>query len=336
MDRPMPIKKQEPKEKITSRISVLGDTGSSWSSVASGPSLATTTATIASIAKSTGSKIHQRIQLALEAKGKLPKASRSSDSEEEAEKKPEPISILKNLRIRSGHLDTRTLSNVNTEGDTIAKPDHVDELLNQAIMSVDTVLQDMAETNRKRPKNMMLGKAKSKMFSKLKCVILGTYFPSIAALLFPPLWGTRMFPLMANQEKLHFVVATDGQLDRFDGDADESYLQDVKVHTNKILAAWDVTAPSYDFLQFDSVNLIKDFKKKFPFAGQRYGQKCWARKKALPEDQPKRGEVRKWNTPSQGTSRQSGSLATVATAKPQRSDPRRSNEELRLAKVRLR
>ena len=138
---------------------------------------------------------------------------------------------------------------------------------------------------------------------------------------------------MANQEKLHFVVATDGQLDRFDGDADEYYLQDVKVHMNRILNAWDVTPPAYDFLQFESTNLIKDWKRKFPFAGQRFNQKCWARKKAQPEDQAKRGEVRRWNTPSLGSHRQMGSRSTVATAKPQRSDPRRSTEELRVAKV---
>ena len=142
-----------------------------------------------------------------------------------------------------------------------------------------------------------------------------------------------MFPVMANQEKLHFVVATDGQLDRFDGDADESYLRDVKNHTEKILSAWDVKAPAYDFLQSESRNLEKDFEAKFPFAGQRFKQKCWARKKPNPEDHPKRGEVRKWNSPSQGSSRQMGSQVITKTAKPQRSDPRRSTDELRLAEV---
>lgn len=73
---PKPIaipKKPEvtPKEKITSNTKVLGDTGSSWSSAVSGPSLATTTATLTSIVKSQGKPLRQRINENLIKNGKM-------------------------------------------------------------------------------------------------------------------------------------------------------------------------------------------------------------------------------------------------------------------------
>ena len=171
MPKPLPPKKiEEPVEKITSRISVLGDTGSSWSSVVSGTSLATTTATITSITKSTDSKLKQRLTAALVRKGKLPPPGLEEEAEEEEEKKPEKVSILRNLRIRSGRISERTISNVDSEGNTIGKPEHVDELLNQAILSVDKVLKDMVDTARRRPKNLLLGKyiTKKQIFQKEK------------------------------------------------------------------------------------------------------------------------------------------------------------------------
>ena len=50
-----------PKEKITSNVAVLGDTGSTWSSVVTGTSLATTTATLTSIVKSQGRPLRQKL-----------------------------------------------------------------------------------------------------------------------------------------------------------------------------------------------------------------------------------------------------------------------------------
>ena len=55
----------------------------------------------------------------------------------------------------------------------------------------------------------------------------------------PPLMNTRLFPASAKQEKLHFVVANNGTLERFDGDPDLDYLEDIKRHMKRVFSGWD-------------------------------------------------------------------------------------------------
>ena len=165
-------------------------------------------------------------------------------------------------------------------------------------------------------------------------VYLGTYFPSAASILVAPLYGTRMFPLMAHQEKLHFVVATNGQVNRFDGEPDQLYFEDIQNHMARTFSGWDTRRDADDYLQTDSPNLAKDFRRKFPFASERFDQQCFSRKEFDQESRISRGHVKYWNSPAdaQGVTKL-GSLGVSQTSRQARSDPRRSEEELRLAQV---
>lgn len=163
----------------------------------------------------------------------------------------------------------------------------------------------------------------------------GTYFPSFGRIICPPLWGTRIFPLCAKQEKLHFEVATDGPLDRFDGEPDESYLEDVKKFMKKTFRGWDCNPDRASFLQPTSRYLADDYKNKFPFSIQRLTESCFSRKPIPAKNRSRShiGAVEQSNT--QVTTRPNAlGTAVVAGAKAkQRSDPRRTTEELQMAKV---
>ena len=162
--------------------------------------------------------------------------------------------------------------------------------------------------------------------------ILGTYFPSFAGIIAPPLWGTRVFPLMANQEKLHFVVATDGQLDRFDGTPEATYMEEVKSHMTKLFRGWDKRPESFDWLQLESTNHSRDFRKKFPFAVERLDQRCFKPKDTV-KIKVKVGAVKYINTPAGEHRPAAGSRTVTASTRPVRQDPRRSENELRQAQV---
>ena len=139
---------------------------------------------------------------------------------------------------------------------------------------------------------------------------------------------------MAHQEKLHFCVATDGQLDRFDGVPDTSYLEDIKAHMTKIFAAWDQRPEAYNWLQLNSPQHASDFQKKFPFAVERLNQRCFRRQDFDKKHRVKGGAVKHWNTPSeQNRPALVGTRSVTATSRPIRQDPRRSREELQMAQV---
>lgn len=155
----------------------------------------------------------------------------------------------------------------------------------------------------------------------------------MASIICPPLAGTRMFPFSSHQEKVHFMVAAEGRLDRFDGEENLEYFEDIRKFMAKTFAAWDLQPLSEDYLQFESQNLKKDFPRKFPFSSHRLGQTTWSQKLAAIKVQ--RGEVRKQNTPANETpsSKQVGSLVASTAKRQPRIDPRRSEEELRVARV---
>ena len=154
--------------------------------------------------------------------------------------------------------------------------------------------------------------------------------------MFPPLWGTRLFPLAAKQEKLHFVVATHGQSDRFDGVPDYAYLEDVRIMMNKIMAGWDQKPLADSWLQLSTRQHASDFMKKFPFAGQRLDDRCFTRgnfsaKISVRNDA---GTVMRQNPPPRNDDyRPVGAQSIASSSRPQRRDPRRSEDELRLAQV---
>lgn len=116
------------KEKTTSNTAVLGDTGSQWSSIRTGPSLATTTANFSLISRKTTTPLRQKINDELEKKGKshsIPQDPVSSD-------------------------------------DDMSLPDSCvsEDFANQAALDhmMEETLEQIQETSRKRPKNLLLGK----------------------------------------------------------------------------------------------------------------------------------------------------------------------------------
>ena len=156
----------------------------------------------------------------------------------------------------------------------------------------------------------------------------------MAALLWPPLAGSRMFPFSAFQEKVHFMVAAQGRLDRFDGNENPAYFEDIRKHMERTFAGWDAPLNlGGDYLQFDSPTLARDFERKFPFAGHRFGQSTWSSKDSGTRIQ--RGQVGASNTPPRSEPRpnQVGSFVASSSRRQPRIDPQRSEEELRTAKV---
>ena len=119
------------KEKITSNTRILGDTGSNWSSVPSGPSLATTTGTLkGSVKKIT--PLRKALNERLAFKGKLssiPKSTVDEISSKDSYEEPDAISSVSSLSDR----------------------------LNQAAIMEET-MDEIDESTRKRPKNLLLGK----------------------------------------------------------------------------------------------------------------------------------------------------------------------------------
>ena len=151
----------------------------------------------------------------------------------------------------------------------------------------------------------------------------------------PPLYTSRLFPASAKQEKFHFKVATSGDIDHFDGDPDLDYIADVKMFMKRMLDGWDYWSTQKDFLQHNSSTLTQDFEKKFPFAIQRLNEKSYHTRGASSNPIWARpGTARRMNTPVFTRPEVvHGSTIVNNVRTVTRSDPRRSNEELRLAQV---
>ena len=131
------------------------------------------------------------------------------------------------------------------------------------------------------------------------------------------------------------MVAADGKLDRFDGEENHEYFEDIRKFMAKTFRAWDCKPHSPDFLQASSPTLKQDFDRKFPFAVQRFGHTTWSYKEKENRTQNARGQVKKVNTPAKeqlNPNLVGGMVASTAKRQP-RVDPQRSEEELRLAKV---
>ena len=127
------LKPKDEREKITSNIKVLGDTGSTWSSATSGTSLATTTATITGSVKGL-TPLRKALNDRLKFKGKL-------------------SSIPKN------NLDEISSDDTYVEPDAISSGSSATETLNEGMcLDVDDTIEGLDESNRKRPKNLLLGK----------------------------------------------------------------------------------------------------------------------------------------------------------------------------------
>lgn len=145
---------REPKEKITSRLSVLGDgTGSDWTDKDDGTSLATT-ATVATISRNDDLKIRQVIHLdSMPKSSDLQNPSDDSDTVVNSDKSGD-IAMQLDLEERERLLDGSDEFSLPSE--TEAREDHIEDLLNQAVM--DTTLEELQSLSRKRPKGLLLGK----------------------------------------------------------------------------------------------------------------------------------------------------------------------------------
>ena len=192
----------------------------------------------------------------------------------------------------------------------------VNDILNQAML--DATLLDIQQTSRKRPKG----------------VLLGTYFPNFAGLFCPPLWGSRLFPLAAKQEKIYFAAAANGKLNHFDGSPDEEYIEDIQKFMKKIFTSWD-TKLTTKCPEIRTTALDDYWRKKFPFASTRFYDRCFTRKEKDP-NMYRPGAVKALNSPApshMNSNPQIGSTVVATTAAKPNVDPRRSQEALRIANV---
>ena len=79
-----------------------------------------------------------------------------------------------------------------------------------------------------------------------------------------------VFPYAPRQEKLHFLIATDGPINHFDGEPDETYFADVRKYMAKVLAARNPPRQSKEnFLCRQENDFAGDWVAKFPFASHR-------------------------------------------------------------------
>ena len=86
----------------------------------------------------------------------------------------------------------------------------------------------------------------------------------------PNLIGTEIFPLSPKQEKLYYAVAVNGPINHFDGDVDESFVDDIKRFMDPVLVSLrpnNQTKP--EFLVRWENDFDDDWCQKFPYATHR-------------------------------------------------------------------
>ena len=82
--------------------------------------------------------------------------------------------------------------------------------------------------------------------------------------------GTEIFPLSPKQEKLYHAVATDGPIDHFDGDMDESFSDDIKTFMSQVLVSQRPNnQKKSEFLVRWNNDYNEDWAQKFPHATHR-------------------------------------------------------------------
>ena len=86
----------------------------------------------------------------------------------------------------------------------------------------------------------------------------------------PNLIGSEVFPLAPKQEKLYYYVATDGPVNHFDGDVDESFMDDIKRFMKPVLASLKPkNQRKENFLARWENEFEEDWMQKFPYASHR-------------------------------------------------------------------
>ena len=144
------------KEKITSNINAMADTGSQWSDLTSneGTSLATTIASKATTSAQSTTPLRAAIEKGLEVR-----KEKKIDLERPTviKKRDDDVKSVRSLRES---LKSRAQSRAELESlpdDTEVPSEHAQELLNEAVL-MDRTLDEIQGLELKRPKNLMLGK----------------------------------------------------------------------------------------------------------------------------------------------------------------------------------
>ena len=93
--------------------------------------------------------------------------------------------------------------------------------------------------------------------SRPKASTIGAYFETMGSLI-PPLYASSIFPRAANTEKLHWEVATgmpESELEKYDGQLQPQYIEDIKHHMEPILKAMDyVVSDQWEFDRYNSMS----------------------------------------------------------------------------------
>ena len=138
--------------------------------------------------------------------------------------------------------------------------------------------------------------------------------------------------MSAKQEKFHFVAATNGKLDNFDGEPDQAYIEDVQRYMIKIFRGWDSGSTRKDYLQWGTPYFISDYVQKFPFSIHRFHE-TMNEYKYTGAFKTKFNAVQDKNTPS-GVRPDVCGTTVVHDAKVRvTSDPKRTTAELQAAQV---
>ena len=129
------------------------------------------------------------------------------------------------------------------------------------------------------------------------------------------------------------MAATTGNLDGFDGEPDQAYIEDIQAFMKRTFRCWDSDSTRDNYLQWGSDYFVSDFAQKFPFVVHRFDEKTNGLKH-VNVNRPG-GAVETRNTPSgvrpdvYGTSVVHDAKVTLT------SDPHRTTEELQRAQVKL-
>ena len=129
------------------------------------------------------------------------------------------------------------------------------------------------------PDSIMADKSKSKYIKadtilRPKKAFRGRAFPSFGNLI-KPLHGTMIFPLSPKQEKLYFKVATNSPIDHYDGDQDQSFMDNIKLFMTPILESIFPSNQTSETFLCRRRNIFKeDWESKFPLASNRWRTQC--------------------------------------------------------------
>ena len=87
----------------------------------------------------------------------------------------------------------------------------------------------------------------------------------------PVLHGTVVFPLPPKEEKLYFNVANDGAIDHYDGEANHSFIDDIKAYMDLVMASLQPERQNLvTFLsRTNNMYFNSEWRRKFPFSSHR-------------------------------------------------------------------